>query len=255
MTKQSLGGAVYLAQGFKLLKHPRVRLFVVAPLLINVLLFVGITAWAIGAFNELLDWLLSYIPGWLDFIVWLIWPLFIVLLLLIYGYSFALISNLIASPFYGLLAERVSEVLTNRLDETPMTLKRATRIAWSSFKRELRKLGYFLPRMLGVGLLVLALTFIPVLNVLTPVIAFLWGAWSLALQYLDYPADNHEVAFDGMLNRLKERRSMSVGFGGIVLVATSVPVLNLFTSPAAVAGATKMWEEKLHATSSKPRVV
>ncbi len=249
MTTQAIGSTAYLLQGFRLLKHPRIRMFVIMPLLINILLFVGITTLVINEFSQLLNWLLSFIPDWLDFIVWIMWPLFVLLLLLVYGYTFTLISNLIASPFYGLLAERTAEILTDRLDENPMTLQRAAGIAWSAFKREIRKLGYFLLRTLGVGLLVLVLTFIPLLNILTPVVTFLWGAWSLALQYLDYPADNDQVSFDRLLVKLRLKRTVGIGFGGIVLVATAVPILNLFTAPAAVAGATKLWLDQLHADS------
>lgn len=244
MATHALNGPAYLIKGLKLLQHPRIRLFVIAPLLINIVLFVALTGWAISAFGGGMEWLLAQIPGWLAFIEWLLWVLFAVLLVLVYGYTFAMISNLIASPFYGLLAERVAEVLTNRVDDTPMTLQRAMAIGGSALKREFIKLGYFLPRMIGIGLVVLVLFFIPLLNTLVPVVTFLWGSWTMAIQNLDYPADNASVSFPGLLELIKTRRSSAIGFGAIVQLGMSVPLVNLLTPAAAVAGGTAMWVER-----------
>ena len=63
------------------------------------------------------------------------------------------------------------------------------RVAWQSFRRQLQLLAYFIPRTIAVALLTLVVSFIPLLNLLAPVIAGCWAAWSLAIQYLDYPAD------------------------------------------------------------------
>ena len=100
-------------------------------------------------------------------------------------------------------------------------------------------------------LLTLALSFIPVLNLLGPAIAFFWGAWSLALQYLDYPADNNQVGFAQLREELRSRRLVSLSFGGSVLIATAIPVLNLFTMPASVIGATSFWLERMEPSPNK----
>jgi len=108
-----------------------------------------------------------------------------------------------------------------------------------------------LPRIIGVLLLTLTLSFIPVLNLLGPTIAFCWGAWSLALQYLDYPADNHQVSFSQLQEELRRRRLVSLSFGGSVLIASTVPILNLFTMPASVIGATSFWLERMGSTQDR----
>ena len=46
----------------------------------------------------------------------------------------------------------------------------------------------FYARMAAAAGLTLVLSLIPVLNLIGPTIAFLWGAWSLALQYLECSA-------------------------------------------------------------------
>jgi len=69
----------------------------------------------------------------------------------------------------------------------------------------------------------------------------LFGIWMMAVQYIDYPADNNKLGFDEMLAWLRAKRWQSLGFGGIVYVALLVPLLNLLIMPAAVAGATLFW--------------
>ena len=44
---------------------------------------------------------------------------------------------------------------------------------------------------------------------------------------------------------MRERRLLSLGFGGAVMAALAVPVLNFLVIPCAVAGATAMWVEQL----------
>ena len=44
---------------------------------------------------------------------------------------------------------------------------------------------------------------------------------------------------------MRERRLLSLAFGGAVMAALAVPVLNFLVIPCAVAGATAMWVEQL----------
>ncbi|MEH6466086.1 MAG: sulfate transporter CysZ [Porticoccus sp.] len=245
MAQPLQSGPGYLFQGLRLLNHPKIRWLVIAPLLINLFLFIGLTWVAIEQFGTLLNWMIDKIPDWLSFLAWFFWILFGGFLLLVYGYSFSIIGNILASPFYGPLSERVEEVLTGNNCSSTKTGKQLLALAGRSVKREFIKLGYFLPRIIGVLLLTLALSFIPVLNLLGPAIAFFWGAWSLALQYLDYPADNNQVGFVQLREELRNRRLISLSFGGSVLIATTIPILNLFTMPASVIGATSFWLERM----------
>lgn len=238
-------GSSYLLRGLRLLARPGVRGYVVVPLLINVLIFVGATLVAVQQFSHLLDWLMGYLPEWLSFIAGLVWLVFVALLIVVYGYTFSLVGNILAAPFYGLLAERVQTLLAARPAEPPMTVTRALGIAGRACKRELHKLRYFLPRLALVLILGLVLSFIPVANLLVPVLGFLWGAWTMALQYLDYPADNSATSFTELRERLGRNQWLAMSFGGTALVGISLPVLNLLLMPAAVAGATALWVERL----------
>ena len=96
-----------MLQGAKLLWHPQIRWLVLLPLLINLALFGTVTAIAGQWLGGWLDSMINAVPDWLHWLVWIIWLLFSILALVIYALSFTLLANLIGSPFYGLIAERV----------------------------------------------------------------------------------------------------------------------------------------------------
>ena len=235
----NLSGPALLFQGARLLWHPRVRWLVLTPLLINILLFSSLT-WLVGQW--LTDWLqtmMTHIPDWLHWLIWLIWLLFMVLALVIYAFSFTLLANLIGSPFYGLLAERILSMERGDTNDQPTTALLQT--AWQSFLRQLQLLGYFVPRTIGIGLLTIVISFIPALNLLAPLMAAAWAAWSLSIQYLDYGADIDQVEFKHLVKRGRDNRWQGISFGLTVLMASAIPLLNILVLPAAVIGGTLLW--------------
>ena len=98
-------------------------------------------------------------------------------------------------------------------------------------------LQYGLPRAIGLFIL----SFIPVVNLIAAPLWLLFGVWMMAIQYIDYPADNHKLGWNEMLAWLRQKRWQSMSFGGIVYLVLLVPVVNLLMMPAAVAGATLFW--------------
>lgn len=234
-------GAGYLLRGARLLTEPKLALFVLVPLLINLALFVVATSILLQQFEPVLSGLLDFLPGWIDFLAWLLWGVLVIGIFLIYGYSFSLLTNLIAAPFYGILAEKVELHLTGQAPEGVPLRQMIPR----TLIRELQKLWYFISRGIMLAILSLALSFIPLVNLLVPLLGLLWGAWSMAIQYADYPADNNGLAFAPLRKRLGQQGYSTCGFGGLVLLGTMIPVLNILVMPAAVVGGTLFWLQEL----------
>lgn len=222
-----------------MLPDPAIRHFVLVPLLINIVLFAGAIWLLVNQFETWVAYWLSFLPDWLSFISWILWPLFAVLVLLVVYYGFTLVANLIAAPFNGFLSEKVEHILRGEkvVDEGWQGI---LALIPRTVGRELAKLAYFLPRFLFL----LVLSFVPVINIVAPVLWFLFGAWMMAIQYCDYPMDNNRVSFAQMKALLKAQRLTSVGFGGLVQLGMMVPLLNLVLMPAAVVGATIYWVEE-----------
>lgn len=55
---------------------------------------------------------MSHVPDWLQWLNYLLWPVVVLSILLVFGYFFSTIANWIAAPFSGLLAEQLEARLT-----------------------------------------------------------------------------------------------------------------------------------------------
>lgn len=242
-------GFGYLLEGFRLIRRPGLRLFVLIPLLINIIIFASLIGATIGQFSDWIDAAINWLPEFLSFLRWVLWPFALILILVVVMYSFSIIANLIASPFNGLLAEKTEELLTGKEVPGFETIGQALLSFPKSLAREVQKLLYYLPLALGV----LIVSFIPGINLAAPALWFVLGAWMMVIQYCDFPMDNNQKSFAIMKRAIQTERLTSFGFGTGVMVGTMIPILNFFIMPAAVCGATAYWVRRLKQESEQLR--
>ncbi|WP_158107127.1 sulfate transporter CysZ [Vibrio furnissii] len=237
MQTQPRSGLGYFFYGFDIAVSPGIRRFVLMPLLANILLVGGALYYLFSHLDSWINNWMGQIPDWLSWLSYLLWPLLVITILATFSYFFSTLANFIAAPFNGLLAEKVEEKLTGQKvndDGVMAVVKDVPRI----MSREWRKLVYVLPKAIGLFILLL----IPALGqTLGPILWFIFTAWMLAIQYCDYPFDNHKVSFNDMRNSLKQKQGKAYTFGMLVSVLTTIPIINLFVMPVAVCGATAMW--------------
>ena len=255
MNGHSFGGAQYLSKGFQLIKQPGIKRFVFVPLLIN---FIFLAIATFYAFDLINDWYTS-LPVWLEShlnsehwyvrwptealnwlistLDWLLWPLIVLSVFIVVFFMFSFFANWIAAPFNGLLSEAVEKHLdSENFDDVVFN--------WSVFikdiprliGREWKKFKYYIPRVI----VCLILLFTPI-SPFVPIIWFMFNSWMAAIQYIDYPADNHRLSFQYTLNNMQQSRSGPFGFGVMVMLFTMVPVVNILIMPIAVAGGTNLW--------------
>lgn len=238
---QFLAGLRHLLAGFHIIMEPRIRLYMLIPLAVNTLLFAGAFAYGASLLRDLIHWL-SAQWGWLEWLAWLLWPLFVVIALTVMFVCFSTVANLIASPFNGFLAAAVEEALAGTSPRAAGASGRtlALEIRDALFA-EGRKFLYFGVRALPL----LLLFFIPLVQLAAPFVWILFGAWMLALEYLDYPLGNRGMLFPEVRKIIAARKSLTLGFGLGVLVLTLIPVLNFVAMPVAVAGATRLVVKEL----------
>lgn len=222
-----------LLDGFRLIFKPGIRAFVLLPLLSNVILFGfmlhNFYHLAITAQTQLMD----YLPEWLHFTSWLIWPIAVLTAILMFIYGFTLLGNLIAAPFNAFLSEAVERRHGYESADGNLTWRRLLASIPTTMLRELQKILY----SIKWWVLILILWFIPALNLLSLLIT----AWLLAMQYLDYPADNHRIRFKDTIKILQKHRLQSLLFGLSVALANMIPIVNILTMSASVCAATLLW--------------
>ena len=136
MSVPALSGSQYLSAGLKLVLSPGLRLFVLLPLTINLILFVALIGFAVRQFSGWLDSLMGSLPNWLSFLDFLLWPLFVVLLLMMVFFTFTLLANIIAAPFNGFLAEKVEVVVRGEDTFPPFSWNELLAMVPRTLKRE-----------------------------------------------------------------------------------------------------------------------
>ena len=148
-------------------------------------------------------------------------------------FVFAMVSNVPAQGLTNLNLQFVSNV-------KPVTNAISYGDVWA--EGDLACLGVWLgfsAANYGVGIYSIS-------NPAAPVLWFGLGTWMMALQYGDYPMDNHRYSLAQVKRELRREPLTSLGFGAAVMLGSMVPVLNFLIMPAAVCGATIYWVERLN---------
>jgi len=237
-------GAGYFFKGFDLINTKGLRRFVLIPLMINLVIFGVAFFYLFEQVNVYISQLLSWLPQWLVWLEYIIWPFAIITIVVGFSFIFSALANWIAAPFNGLLSEKVEALLTKQplnsssivdiLKDIPRTLS-----------REWCKLRYYIPRAIIFFFIML---FVPVIG---QIIWFLFIAWMIAVQYLDYPYDNHKINFEQMRQHLNEQKGQSYSFGIATAIFSMIPIINLIVMPVAICGATALWVDQHKAMNIK----
>ncbi|PHS69489.1 MAG: sulfate transporter CysZ [Methylophaga sp.] len=235
-------GAAYLLKGFSLIHQKGIRRFAYIPMAINTLLFSFAIWLGISKFDQ---WINNLMPTWLpefllNWLMWIIWPLFASMLILIVFFSFSILANLLSAPFNGVLAEAVEIKLQGKAPPSLAwkdIIKDAPRMLWNEMGKIIYVLLWVVPLFI--------LSWLPVVNIIAPLLWILFSSWMLAMDYHDYPMGNHQLKFPQQRALLKQKRSLVLGFGLATLGVTMIPVVNFLVIPAAVAGATALYLENI----------
>lgn len=230
-----------------ILLSPGLRLFILVPLLANMGLMALLYMVAFSYFGDLTAYLMSWLPDWLSFLSWLFYLGFSLLSAISLFYAFSIGVNIIAAPFNGILAEKVEARLSGETVESDLNFRQICLLISQSIVRELQKILYFLPRFV----LLFILSMIPVVNIITPFLWLLFGAWVLAIQYMDYSFDNNRVSFAEMRVGLRQKPVLCWSFGFIVMLLLPIPFVNFVVIPLAVVASTILWFDSFKASYSK----
>lgn len=233
MKQQS--ASAYYKLGFELIFTTGLKRFVFIPLCVNLVIFAGAFYALYLQLEQLMASIATWVPDYLTWITNIILPLLLVGVVMGFSYIFSTVTNWLAAPFNGLLAEKVEHHLRRQKhsangSNTAALIKDIPR----SLGREWKKLKYYLPR--AIGFLLISIM-IPVIG---PVIWFLFTAWMMSIQYCDYAFDNHKIDFDEMKYSLRQQKSLIFSFGGLTTVLAMIPFVNLVLMPVAICAATAM---------------
>jgi CysZ protein len=220
--------------GGRAARAPGLARYTWLPALVSLVVIVAGLTLAFGYIGDLSSWFSGLLPAWLGFLSTILTPLLYLVGILAGAWLFGFLAVLVASPFLGDLSIAVEHAEFASGPEQPPSLWQG---AIAALGRELRKLGYHLPRLL----IVFVITLIPVINLAAPVVWLAFGAWTLAVQFCDYPNENRGRPFHDTVALLKRHRGAALGYGVCATLALAIPLVNFLLIPVAVAGATILW--------------
>lgn len=214
-----------LLEGVKLLTHKELRKYLLIPLFINTVLYTGAFVLGYYSVSALIH---QFIPDWLSWLSWILWPLFFISFLIIGFFTFTLLANLIAAPYYSRLSSKVLQIIGGQ-DQA------GAELPWDQvFFGELKRVGYLLIRILPLLLLFL----IPVVNLIAPMLWAIFAAWGIAMEFMAYPLEERGLPFPEQKQFMQQARWGVLSFGGATGLGMTLPIVNLLIGPAAVIGAT-----------------
>lgn len=149
-------------------------------------------------------------------------------------YTFAAITLAIGSPFYERISRRVEERLGGIAAPVELPF-------WTSVVRGVGDGVRVLLTAAGVGLLLFACGFIPVIGqTVVPVLGACAGGWFLALELTGFAFEARGITGAQKRRMLRADRATTLGFGVANYLLFLIPFAAVVVMPAAVAGGTML---------------
>ncbi len=243
-----LGVSSYV-EAHQLIIANKLWLYVIAPGIINCVIFVSMFFVIGNLSTEVVDWILQHIsaatgnPEWLisakgvvAFVIKVIIKIaFVLLYLSIYKY----IILILMSPLLALLSERVESILTG--NTYPFN--------WFYFLHDIVRGIALALRNLVVELLLLCLVFIigfiPVLNLITPFLTFYISSYYYGFSMLDYSNERKRFTMKQSVYHISRNRGVAFGNGAVFYLLLLLPFVGWLIAPALSVTAAAIADEKL----------
>ncbi|MGJ3494225.1 putative sulfate transport protein CysZ [Piscirickettsia salmonis] len=234
-----MSGFHYFLNGLNFILTPKMRRYLYLPILLNIILLLVLSYLGVHGIEVITNHVSTSLPHWLHFLRPIATIILSLALITLLVFSFTTLASIIGAPFYSLLCEAVLQQKDHQLPQDNITalIKDMPRL----IGRELIKFRYSIIRVM----ILMILLFIPGINLIVSLLWFIFNCWMQAIQYIDYPMDLFKYPFKHTLTATRQTPLTAMSFGLVCFVCTMIPLLNLIAIPAAVAGGTLLWSERI----------
>lgn len=229
-------GAAYLLRGAKYLASRReLWAILVAPMLLNTVLFL-LFLWGVSiALSSFLA--LHLPPTWWGILLGAMIVVASLSALLFLGSSIIVFfGSVLNAPFYDVFAERITRSLGGVVPDHPWW-----KGALHSMKHSAEHLWWYL--LVQAGLIILYIVPVALGPIAYVTLGFTTTALFLAIDFLDYAFGARGWNFAKRRKWCMDRKGLVIGFGVMIFLGLTVPLVNLFIPPIAITGAILLFHE------------
>ncbi|MBD1871641.1 EI24 domain-containing protein [Cyanobacteria bacterium FACHB-471] len=229
-------GATYPFRAFSLLgKTPKLRGYVLVPILVNLIVGGTLYAGLLFAGFQGIDAAIQNLPTWAAFLDVVLRVLLTILLFLLTGFVLLQFGVLLGSPWYGKLSEELEQLRTGHTVTPPGGVGGIFVEIWRAIAFELKKLAL----TAAIALPLLLLNFAPgVGTVVATVGGIALAATIVCLDFLDPALERRRFRFRTKLSIVARNFPASASFGLVCLGLVSIPLINLLAIPLCVTAGT-----------------
>ncbi|WP_251619886.1 EI24 domain-containing protein [Odoribacter lunatus] len=206
-------------KAFEILFSPGFRRFLLFPVLLILLLFIGgnfLVGWAVDGLYRLIQ---GYIASWMEGVSWIFIK---ILLKILYFYLFLTFGGyillIVMSPVYSWLSERTENRLTGR--KYPFRMGVFLRQVGRGILIVLRNMLW----QLFFYILFFLLSFIPVLGLLSPFVLFFISAYFYGFSFMDYAVERRQLNVRQSVRYAYRNKVTVTGIGIVFALALMVPL-------------------------------
>lgn len=247
-------GVRLLLRGFRLWgTRPRLMLLGLIPGGITLMVFVAAEVFLFASIGTISEWATpfaeSWDEGWRTALRIAVGAALIAGSALILAYAFAVVTLAIGQPFFERISMSVDDALGSVVEGPAVPV-------WRSILRGIGEALAILAVTVLIGLGLFFVGLIPLVGTVTSAcIGALVGGWFLALEITAVPFQRRGLSLSQRRALLRQRRSVTLGFGVAVFLLFLIPLGAVLAMPAAVAGGTVLARRTLGeatATSAVP---
>ncbi|QJB33998.1 EI24 domain-containing protein [Chitinophaga oryzae] len=187
------------------------------------------------------EWVQDLESSWLSFLFILV--AFSVRIVFVFWYFsyFKYLFLIVASPVFSYLSEKTEAILEYR--EFPFSWAQLGQDIWRGIRMSFRNIIY----QTGAILILLVVSFIPVVGWITPMIGFFIEAYFYGFSMMDYSCERHRLSMAQSIQFIRQHRGMALGNGMVFYIFMLVPVVGWMLAPsyAVIAATIDLQHKKL----------
>lgn len=152
--------------------------------------------------------------------------------------SFLIIGNIITSPFYEIISQKVELIYLKNdlLQNVELSfLKDLKRVIVEEIKKSLFFAFW--------GIFFFVLSYIPIINIVSIPLGTIFTTLFLGLSYLDIPMERRKFLFKQKKELFLYNKFIMLGFGTAITLSLMIPIFNLIIPTIAVIGGTLLFTD------------